>query len=121
MSRCPYCPNEVPDSELYCNQCKNNLPYCVATGYHIVPNDLTVCPLCKFPAIKSEFVKLAEDGVVCPMCVETVAASDVRTVTPGQLRAGHEELEEPMEEETEEEEGARPFTGSSRASSGYKL
>ena len=94
----------------------------MATGYHITPTDLTVCPLCKFPAVKSEFLALVEDGVVCPMCVETVAASDVRTVTPGQLRAGHEELEEPMEEETEEEEeGARPFTGSSRASSGYKL
>ena len=103
------------------NPCQNALPYCVATGYHITPTDLTVCPLCKFPAVKSEFLALVEDGVVCPMCVETVAASDVRTVTPGQLRAGHEELEEPMEEENEEEEAARPFTGSSRASSGYKL
>ena len=113
VSRCPYCPNEVPDSELYCDQCKNNLPYCVATGYHIVPTDLTLCPLCKFPAIKSEFVKLAEDGVVCPMCVETVAVSDIRAVAVGQLAKGQQEEEEVAEEQEE----PRPLTGSSRASS----
>ena len=113
VSRCPYCPNEVPDSDLHCDQCKNNLPYCVATGYHIVPNDLTICPLCKFPAIKSEFVKLAEDGVVCPMCVETVAVSDIRVIAVGQLAKGQQEEQEAAEEQEE----PRSLTGSSRASS----
>ena len=101
-SRCPFCTNEVPESELYCGQCKNYIPYCVASGYHISPSDLTMCPLCKFPAIKSEFVKLIEDGVVCPMCVETIGPSDVKTVTPSQLRTGLEEQEEPMEEDEED-------------------
>ena len=63
-------------------------------------------------------MKLIEDGVVCPMCVETIAVSDVKTVTPNQLRAGHEEQEEPMEEDEQEDaDETRPFTGSSRASS----
>ena len=109
MSRCPFCPNEVPDSDLYCSQCKNSLPYCIATGYHILPSDLTQCPLCKFPAIRSEFIKLAEDGVVCPMCVETVAVSDIRNITPSQLAKGQQE----EQEEVEEQEETRPFTGSS--------
>jgi hypothetical protein len=105
----------VPESDLYCGQCKNTLPYCVATGFHVVPTDLTQCPLCKFPAIKSELTALAEDGVVCPMCVETVAVSDIRSVAPGQLAKGQQEEQEEQEEAEAEE--ARPFTGSSRASS----
>ena len=44
--------NDVPESELYCNQCKNSLPYCISTGFHIVPNDLTACPNCKFPSTR---------------------------------------------------------------------
>ena len=98
------------------NPCQNALPYCVATGYHITPTDLTVCPLCKFPAVKSEFLALVEDGVVCPMCVETLATSDIKLLTPSMLRTGNEEVEEKVEEE-EEEEGGRPVTGSSGGSS----
>ena len=113
-TRCPYCPNEVPESDLYCSQCKNSLPYCVATGYHITPTDLTMCPECKFPATRSELLKLVEDGVVCPMCVETLATSDIKLLTPSMLRTGNEEVEERVEEE--EEEG-RPVTGSSGGSS----
>ena len=94
------------------NPCQNALPYCVATGYHITPTDLTVCPLCKFPAVKSEFLALVEDGVVCPMCVETVAVSDIRVVAVGQLAKGQQE-----EQKAEEQEEPRPLTGSSRASS----
>jgi len=116
-SRCPYCTNEVPESELYCSQCKNSLPYCIATGYHIVPSDLTACPLCKFAATKSEFLKLVEDGVVCPMCVETVAASDIKSLNPNQLIRGNEEKEESMEEEENDEDETRPLTSSSRGGS----
>ena len=87
-TRCPYCTNEVPESDLYCSQCKNSLPYCIATGYHINPTDLTMCPECKFPASRSELLKLVEDGVVCPMCVETLATSDIKVLSPSMLRRG---------------------------------
>ncbi len=108
----------MPESELYCGQCKNSLPYCIATGYHILHSDLTACPLCKFPATRSEFLKLLQDGVVCPMCVETVATSDVKTLTPNQLVRGKEEEKEEEQEEEEEEEEPRPFTGSSSSRGG---
>ena len=46
------------------------------------------------------------------MCVETVASSDVTSLTPSMLRAGNEETEEKVEEDEDEEEI------STRASSG---
>ena len=52
----------MPESDLYCSQCKNSLPYCIATGYHITPTDLTMCPECKFPASRSELLKLVEES-----------------------------------------------------------
>ena len=82
----------MPESDLYCSQCKNSLPYCIATGYHITPTDLTMCPECKFPASRSELLKLVEDGVVCSMCVETLAPSVIEV-----LRTGDEEMGEKVE------------------------
>ena len=76
-----------------------------------------MCPECKFPASRSELLKLVEDGVVCPMCVETLATSDIKVLTPSMLRTGNEETEEKPEEGEEEEEEGRPVTGSSRGSS----
>ena len=77
-----------------------------------------MCPECKFPASRSELLKLVEDGVVCPMCVETLATSDIKVLSPSMLRTGNEEVEEKVdEEEEEEEEDARPVTGSSGGSS----
>ncbi len=49
---CPFCSNQVPEPDLYCPQCKSNLPYCVATGYHVVAADLTLCNSCRFPALR---------------------------------------------------------------------
>ena len=95
---------QLSESDLYCGQRKNSLPVCIAT-------DLSMCPECKFPACRSEFLKLVEDGVVCSMCVETLATSDIKVLSPSMLRTGNEETEEKVEE------GGRPVTGSSRGSS----
>ena len=70
-----------------------------------------MCPECKFPASRSELLKLVEDGVVCPMCVETLATSDIKVLSPSMLRTGNEEVEETVEEEEE------VVAGSSRGSS----
>ena len=74
-----------------------------------------MCPECKFPASRSELLKLVEDGVVCPMCVETLATSDIKVLSPSMLRTGNEEVEEKVEEEEGEEEEV--VAGSSRGSS----
>uniref|UniRef100_A0A915JBW9 WD repeat-containing protein 19 n=1 Tax=Romanomermis culicivorax TaxID=13658 RepID=A0A915JBW9_ROMCU len=54
-SPCPYCRTMLPDSQLTCINCKSNIPYCIATGQHIVPNNLTYCPNCRFPATYDVF------------------------------------------------------------------
>ncbi|RZF45403.1 hypothetical protein LSTR_LSTR002846 [Laodelphax striatellus] len=75
---CPFCDQRLPQTELYCNQCKNNIPFCIATGRHILKGDLTVCPHCRFPAIRSELLQLVESGENCPMCSEHIELHDLK-------------------------------------------
>ncbi|XP_071599813.1 WD repeat-containing protein 19 isoform X2 [Heliangelus exortis] len=69
---CPYCAFQLPECELLCPSCKNNLPYCIATGRHMVQDDWTVCPHCDFPALYSEFKNILQTENVCPMCSERI-------------------------------------------------
>ncbi|NWS47600.1 WDR19 protein, partial [Probosciger aterrimus] len=69
---CPYCAFHLPECELLCPSCKNNLPYCIATGRHMVRDDWTVCPHCDFPALYSEFKNMLETENTCPMCSERI-------------------------------------------------
>ncbi|KAG8453594.1 hypothetical protein GDO86_000286, partial [Hymenochirus boettgeri] len=52
---CPFCGFQLPECELLCPGCKNNLPYCIVTGRHMVKEDWCVCPHCEFSALYSEF------------------------------------------------------------------
>ena len=36
LTPCPYCETPVAESELQCDSCRNILPYCIVTGYHII-------------------------------------------------------------------------------------
>lgn len=78
---CPYCSFQLPETALMCPECKNNLPYCIVTGRHIVNDDLTACPKCDFPAIFSEFIKLLETEENCPMCSEKIIKENLQKVT----------------------------------------
>uniref|UniRef100_A0A671M968 WD repeat domain 19 n=1 Tax=Sinocyclocheilus anshuiensis TaxID=1608454 RepID=A0A671M968_9TELE len=77
----PYCGFSLPDCELLCPGCKNNLPYCIATGRHLVKEDWCVCPHCDFPALYSQFTQLLETESVCPMCSGTLNVSEVKKVS----------------------------------------
>ncbi|XP_076468006.1 WD repeat-containing protein 19-like [Babylonia areolata] len=81
MTPCPVCGSQLVETELLCPECKNQLPYCLATGRHIVREDLAACPSCDFPAIHSEFVRLLETEENCPMCNEKVTKDKVQKVT----------------------------------------
>jgi WD repeat-containing protein 19 len=77
----PYDPSAlVPDTQLECPTTRNLIPYCVATGRHIVLHDLCVCPSCAFPAIYSAFTRLISqmDDHACPMCSQHIALETVR-------------------------------------------
>ncbi|KAG7164498.1 WD repeat-containing protein 19-like [Homarus americanus] len=80
-SPCPFCSSPVEETTLECGQCQNTLPYCIATGRHILPDDITVCPSCKFPAIRTELMKLVEDGEDCPMCSSALEVDKISVTT----------------------------------------
>ncbi|KAK7079281.1 WD repeat-containing protein 19 [Halocaridina rubra] len=78
---CPYCSTPVIETDLECGHCQNALPYCIATGRHILAEDITICPNCKFPAIRNELLKLVEDGEDCPMCNTGLTAEKLQAAT----------------------------------------
>lgn len=78
---CPYCGFQLPQHELLCLSCKNNLPYCIATGRHMLTEDWSVCPHCQFPALYSQLTLLLETESVCPMCSETLSVNQVKKIS----------------------------------------
>lgn len=68
LTACPFCQADVRDMDLSCNGCKNEIPFCIATGHHISRRDLTFCPHCDFPAFVPSLRRLLQSEPVCPMC-----------------------------------------------------
>ena len=89
LTPCPFCAEDVLESELYCGHCKSTLPYCVATGFHIISTDLTTCQSCFFPGFRSEMLRLAQGndgrGEPCPMCGEGLESNSLKSINPSQL------------------------------------
>ncbi|XP_004642695.2 WD repeat-containing protein 19 isoform X2 [Octodon degus] len=75
---CPFCQFLLPECELLCPGCKNNIPYCIATGRHMLKDDWTVCPHCDFPALYSEFKILLNTESTCPMCSERLNSTHLK-------------------------------------------
>ncbi|KAL7856198.1 hypothetical protein AOLI_G00198020 [Acnodon oligacanthus] len=92
-SPCPYCSFSLPECELLCPGCKNNLPYCIATGRHMVKEDWCVCPHCDFPALYSQFIQLLETESVCPMCSESVSINQLKKISECSRYLQHDQLE----------------------------
>lgn len=67
-SACPHCQFQIPESCLDCMNCKNTIPFCIASGKHMIVSDWSVCPSCKLCANYSDFKKLLEADPQCPMC-----------------------------------------------------
>ncbi|XP_058129497.1 WD repeat-containing protein 19 [Anopheles ziemanni] len=85
-SPCPVCEAPLPNMHIVCGQCKTTLPICVATGQHIVRDDIAACPECDFPAMKAEFLKILETtNNQCAMCGEEIDAGrlvDIDDIQP---------------------------------------
>ncbi|XP_075260010.1 WD repeat-containing protein 19-like isoform X2 [Convolutriloba macropyga] len=88
VSACPYCGVDLPDYQLTCSECKNNIPYCIATGRHLVKDNWTVCPVpkCAFPAIFTEMQAYLESEGACPMCGTSMPAHNVTRLDEEQVR-----------------------------------
>ncbi|XP_016043485.1 WD repeat-containing protein 19 [Erinaceus europaeus] len=78
---CPFCEFLLPECGLLCPGCKNNIPYCIATGRHMLKNDWTVCPHCDFPALFSEFKIMLNTESTCPMCSERLKPAQLKKIT----------------------------------------
>ncbi|XP_014836361.1 PREDICTED: WD repeat-containing protein 19 [Poecilia mexicana] len=78
---CPFCGFQLPQNDLMCISCKNNIPYCIATGRHMLKEDWSICPLCEFPALYSQFILLLETESVCPMCSGNLSAKQVKKIS----------------------------------------
>ena len=50
----------VPRTQLLCPKTKNDIPWCVASGYHVEFDDFCICPNSNFPAIFSLYTKWVE-------------------------------------------------------------
>ena len=74
---CPICEAPVPETVLDCGSCKNTLPMCVVTGKHMVLEEWSGCPTCKFPALFGPFSKLVSETKQCPLCEAAVTAGDL--------------------------------------------
>lgn len=77
---CPYCDTPLPENQFTCFSCQNVVPYCIASGMHILKDDLTKCPSCNFPAIMSHFLKLLTFEAQCPMCNSPVDVSQIKSI-----------------------------------------
>jgi len=77
-SPCPFCSAYILDMELDCESCKNTIPYCLASGKHMLLSNWTSCPNCKFPANLSDFEKSLQADRTCPMCESTVNPSALK-------------------------------------------
>ncbi|XP_037685531.1 WD repeat-containing protein 19 isoform X2 [Choloepus didactylus] len=78
---CPFCEFLLPECELLCPGCKNNIPYCIATGRHMLKDDWTVCPHCDFPALYSEFKIMLNTESTCPMCSERLNFAQLKKIS----------------------------------------
>jgi len=81
MTPCMYCGFKLPDSQLDCPNCKNISPFCIVTGLRMLRDDWTYCTWCNFPARRGEFSEALKTNEQCPMCDQTLRASDLPVVS----------------------------------------
>ncbi|KAJ3330817.1 WD repeat-containing protein 19 [Blyttiomyces sp. JEL0837] len=95
MSSCPYDSNMLPETSLDCSECKNHLPYCIATGKHMTLKEWSQCPNCEFPALFNDFKTLVAKTSQCPMCGVALKEEDVKlSINPEELLRGATESRE---------------------------
>ncbi|KDO28279.1 hypothetical protein SPRG_06330 [Saprolegnia parasitica CBS 223.65] len=102
---CPFCAHPVIDVDLDCTQCKNWIPYCAVTGYHMVKADWSVCPHCQFPALYSHFTAHLQADPACPMCDKELKPDDITQVQENEVKLSTIELQAP--EPTTEKKAAK--------------
>lgn len=78
LSACPFCQFKIPETQLECPSCKNNLPFCIASGKHMVLSDWSSCPSCKMCCLYPDMKRILEADPTCPMCEQNVAPMSLK-------------------------------------------
>lgn len=84
-TECPYTGEMIPNYELVCPTTKNQIPFCIITGRHMVVDDWCVCPNSKMPALYSKYVEFLEnvknpEDRVDPILGKPVSVHELRKV-----------------------------------------
>ena len=61
MTPCPISTQPLPQYSLECPTTRDALPMCVVTGRHMVLDDWCFCPISKFPALYSEYIRYIQE------------------------------------------------------------
>ena len=104
MTPCPHCNFDIPETKLDCPSCKNNLPFCLASGKHMILQDYSKCPSCLMPCNYTEMKRLIESEPVCPMCSAEVLPMQLKISEDAQQE--FKELMGLMKDSTEPEPDA---------------
>lgn len=82
-TQCLYCTSNLAIDDLHCNQCSNNIPFCVTTGYHMTPSQYTRCEQCKFPSLYDRVLNKIKSGdTACSMCGVQQTLEQIKVVPP---------------------------------------
>lgn len=102
LSPCPFCKFDIPEHRLDCPSCKRNLPFCLASGKHMVLADWSKCPECTMCCNWSEMKRMLEFEPECPLCSKPVQPMAIRIADDqeAELKA----LSELMKDSTNERE-----------------
>ncbi|SPQ94469.1 unnamed protein product (mitochondrion) [Plasmodiophora brassicae] len=79
-SPCPYCGNQIPETLLDCVFCQNTIPFCCASGKHMVVDEWAQCPECRSPALFNALTSFVMENGACPMCEAPVNAGAIARV-----------------------------------------
>ena len=82
---CVHCGAPGSESELQCHSCKNQVPFCVATGLRMVRAEWSQCPVCRFPCRLEPFLRTLELDKTCPMCSQEVAPGALELTNPDRI------------------------------------
>jgi WD repeat-containing protein 19 len=77
LSACPISGQMIPETELICPTTKDDIPYCIVTGKHMVLDDWCICPNSRMPALYSEYCKYLDIEQVDPLCGKPVRKQDL--------------------------------------------
>ncbi|KAI8820676.1 WD repeat-containing protein 19-like protein [Fimicolochytrium jonesii] len=115
MSPCPFCNAPVANTTLDCTECKNHIPYCIATGQHMVLSNWTVCPSCAFPALYTEFRDFLDKTPSCVMCSATLNASQLRQLSEAEASS----ILHGKKQETDETDGKETAVKETESENGH--